>query len=300
MNLDLIELLVLSGCQTITNTRDNDVILIVHYVNVNSTKVISDLVLSFYPNAKVSDSPKEWAKGTYTMIYVLEGIGSDAPSPSSIINERNLIFITSHRQVEELKYFAKYLNKTKLLKDFDLILHVNSTGVNIERIRKYFLTLPNKNKHLVFTDKNQGYRLGLHEALSDFYDKISIYDNVIHIHSDVFIVNEVQLLNVIKENKNYGIIAGVGNMDPERKESIPELGTDLFFIRPKLIGKNIFKDYNDTELRYLTAERFLEAVVKNNNIPYTLVKKYENDWYLPRRPNLWGYYHEHDLKLLNV
>jgi len=218
------------------------------------------------------------------------------------VSTKNLLYITSHQQVEELKYYSKCLNKTNVIKDFDLILHINKFDIDIDKVRKYFLTFPNKRKHLIFTDKNYGYKLGPHEAISDFYSHIAGYDNVIHTHPDVFIVNENRLLSTLNNTKNYGITVGISNVQPGNinKNIEPQFGTDIFFIRPKLIDKNIFQDYSKEEYRTSICEEFLRDIVLKNKVSYTFVKKYDNDWYLPRRPNLWGYYHEHDLKLLNV
>lgn len=212
---------------------------------------------------------------------------------------KNLIYITSHRQVDELEYFAKFLNRTKIIREYHLILHINKPDIDLNRVRSSFLAFPNKVKHLIITDKNCGYKLGPHEAISDFYNHIAGYDNVVHMHPDVFIIDEDKLIEVIDSNTDCGIIYGSGG--PEPGSGKPQMfDTDLFIIRPKLLNKNIFEAFSEPQFKNSICEEFFEATIKNNNVKRVLVPKYENNWYLPRRPSLWGCWHEHDLHRLKI
>jgi hypothetical protein len=296
MGLDpeLIELLTLNNCTVeVFDFGTTHTQLFVHYKNVLNFNDISLAVKSFYPNAILFKAP--WVHGnTVSVVFMLE----KQYQKSTLVpgTDRNLIFITGHQQVNELEYYSKFLNRTETMKNFDLILHINKTDIDIETVRKWFLTFPNKNKHLIFTSKNYGYKLGPHEALSDFYGIISTYDNVMHTHPDVFIIDENKLLEIMYSNRECGIVVGCSNINPTvQEEQNPQFATDCFMIRPKIIGKNIFKDYELPEYANTICEEFLEDVTKKNNIPYAFVKKYDNDWYAPRRLSLWGIWHEHEL-----
>ena len=110
-----------------------------------------------------------------------------------------LIYYTSHRQFEEIKISSELLNNTSELRNFDLIFHCNNLKLNIF---KYFKRFPNKNKELIHTSKSIGYRYGPYEAIADNFEKMKNYDYVIHLHPDVFIINEDKILKILNEYKN--------------------------------------------------------------------------------------------------
>ena len=62
---------------------------------------------------------------------------------------KNLFFITSTNHVDQIKIFADCISKTTTLKDFDLVLHVNTFDTDINTVMNYFRLLPNKNKSII-------------------------------------------------------------------------------------------------------------------------------------------------------
>lgn len=217
----------------------------------------------------------------------------------------NLIFITSTRHVEEVELLAQFLCKTQKLKQFDLILHVNTFNTNIAELVKNFNAIPNINKHLIFTDKNCGYNLGPHEAMGDFFNIFNKYQNVIHLHPDVFPVNEFKLLDILENNLDTALL-----VNHSMRDCRDWMSTDLFIIRPQLIKTNFFKNWTN----YIgvpisggagvngqaCCEQFLFYEAQRNDISYTYIPRFSDNHHFPRRICEWGFLHEHDLDSVRV
>lgn len=206
------------------------------------------------------------------------------------MNKKNLLLITSHRQMEELDLLGKFLHRTSVIKNFDLILHVNKSDVDLGYIQRCFANYPNVHKHLIFTTQNAGYALGTHETIANLYHHFSKYDNVVHMHPDVFILDENKLLNVINNDTEYALLLSQCNLP-----DLQMLSTDMFIIRPKLLPFNIFANFVLPEYQKVWCETFLEMEIKKHNVSYKFIKRYDNDNWQPRRPCLWGGWHEHNL-----
>jgi len=221
---------------------------------------------------------------------------------------KNLLFITGHRHVEQVQLYAEFLKRTSLVKDFDLVLHMNNLDSDIQSIRDNFKLMPNSNKHLILTDRNCEH-YGCIQALSDFYDYFKGYDNVVHAHIDVFVANEHDLIDKITSHTDKAFL-----VNHSFKGIDDWMSTDLFIFRPKLIDINIFKDWTKHagvplggikigsccetfECRHVgpCPEQFLHWQVKKNNLSYEYIKRFDTDHWDPRRVCMWGCYHEHDL-----
>jgi hypothetical protein len=161
-----------------------------------------------------------------------------------------------------------------------------------------FDQFPNVNKRLIHTDKNAGYALGLHQSLSDLYDTLKEYDNVIHFHCDVFIIDENKLIDVMNSNQEYPFIFSKCNEpDPINCAISPDhrmISTDIFIIHPKVLKMNVFSNYIEYMNKKIWCEIFLQTELEKNKIPYAIVKRYDNESWFPRRPCMWGGWHEHD------
>jgi hypothetical protein len=221
---------------------------------------------------------------------------------------KNLLFITAHRHVDEISLYADFLNRTTHIKDFDLILHINNLDTDTHRIKESFKLIPNKNKHLILTDKNCD-PYGPMQALSDYYNHLIGYDNVIHSHIDVFIADENTLIDKINSKTDKAFL-----VNHSFKGIDDWMSTDLFIFRPKLLTKDIFKDWvnhfglplgghkigpccEQFDCRHVgpCCEQFLYWQIKKNNISYEYIKRFDTDHWDPRRVCMWGCYHEHDL-----
>ena len=177
------------------------------------------------------------------------------------MNKQNLLLITSHRQMEELDLLGKFLNRTSVIKNFDLILHVNKSDVDLGYIQRCFIKYPNVHKHLIFTTKNAGYALGTHETIANLYHHFSKYENVLHVHPDVFILDENKLLNIINNDTEYALILSQCNLP-----KLQMLSTDMFIIRPKLLPFNIFSNFVLEEYKNVICETFLEMEINKHSI----------------------------------
>jgi hypothetical protein len=212
---------------------------------------------------------------------------------------KNLLILTGHRQFKEIELYAKFIQRTEQLKNFDIIVHLNSlkgitnykyefTGYSYDKIVDYFNLFPNENKHLILTDKNCGGPLGPHQALDDLHEIMLKYNNVIHAHLDVFLVNEKLILNILESEPEKAFL--VSHVYPSIHDW---MSTDLFVYRPQNYKENIFRDWSSNLNQ--TCEGFLYSQIISKNISYSYLKRYDDDNWHPRRPCMWGFYHEHDL-----
>jgi hypothetical protein len=195
--------------------------------------------------------------------------------------------------VDELYFYGEFLKKTKEIQNFDFIIHINNLNLDYSKVNEYFKNIPNKNKYIIVTDKNCGYRMGPHEALTDIFYLLKNYDNVIHTHPDVFIVNETNLLNILESNENIPFLVNYSTPNTNIWMS-----TDLFIFRPKLFTENIFSNYKDN--LNIPCEEFLYKAVTNNKIPHQYIQRFPNRNWEPRRPCQWGCYHEHNLNNIKI
>jgi hypothetical protein len=222
---------------------------------------------------------------------------------------KNLILITSHNQTEEFMIAPTLLKKTNFLWQFDLILHNNNKNIDQKYLRNCFDLFPNANKKLIHTEKNAGYVQGLHQTLSDLYDEWKQYDNVLHLHCDVFVVDENKLLQVMVSNMDHAFVFSMCNPpDPVLYKNFPQnrmISTDIFVIRPKLLNTNVFANYVlpeynqpnvcvDGNMVNPWCELILQTELEKHNVSYAVVKRFDNESWWPRRPCLWGCWHEHN------
>ena len=206
-----------------------------------------------------------------------------------------LIFLASHRQLDEFKYFNIFLEKTKELKTMcDLYIHINNPRIS-QRVLNYYKEFKIKNKKIYITTKNSGYASGGMEAINDSY-KMGIfnnYDYVIHMHPDVFITEETELIKLLKDNLNNNKVFLVTKYFPWK--TFEHYATDFFIFKPKLLKNNIFDDENLYKFKPDKVETFFYNILIKNNINCLLVKRFNNDHWYPRRIDNLKLWHEHDL-----
>jgi O-methyltransferase len=216
-------------------------------------------------------------------------------------SEKILLLYTSHRQIQEVHIqsllFKKFPEKYTNISQVDILFYCNSTQIAKEDLIKYLNMFPNKNKKLIYTNKNIGYSWGGHEAISETFDIWKEYDVCLHLHPDVFILRDDILFDIIKNNK--GDFIGTHNLDPK---TTPHFAFDFFMFRPRQIfnsHKNVFNffDLYLTEKRnYEMPEKLLLDLTTKYKFNTSVVKRYDNNHWEPRRPDNIGLYHEHDLQ----
>lgn len=202
-----------------------------------------------------------------------------------------LILMTGHQQNLEYKYFGQLLSKCALLssENCDIFIHSNKVNNDISKNAEYI-----KNKKTIhITDKNLGYTLGGIEAVHDSIELLNLvknteYDYVIHIHPDVFIINDSELVKLMNDELNTTNVFFVNrSFDDKRSYSF-----DFFMFKPKLLETNIFKGYESwTD----SPERFIRNALLLHGVEHIIIKRYHNDNYEPRRIDLNYMWHEHNL-----
>lgn len=209
-----------------------------------------------------------------------------------------LIVITGHRHNNEYKYFGQFLEKCAYLSsdNCEVFIHSNCPDNNIFQNTQYI-----KNAKRVFiTDKNIGHNLGGIEAVGDMIDMLGLagnpdcsYDYVIHVHPDVFIVDDQKLITILDNELHTDNVFIVNR-------SIPDdtcwYSFDFFVFKPKKMPVNIFRNYKGyTEC----PERFLYSAIISHEIPHIVIPRFDNNNWFPRRIDLNFMWHEHNLRLVD-
>ena len=207
-------------------------------------------------------------------------------------NMKILLFITGHRQLDEYYYFNIFLKQLKLNSICDIYIYCNNPEIQ-NTIINYYQNFNQENKRLLITSLNSGYRCGGVEAVSQGIEMgiFNEYDYVIHLHPDVFITDDLYLTEILLNNINNNIVFFITK---SLHNDSNFFSFDFFIFKPKLLTKNIFIE----ELYTFTGspEHYLHDMIIKNSINYTIIKRFDNDNYNPRRidDNLM-LYHEHDL-----
>jgi hypothetical protein len=205
-----------------------------------------------------------------------------------------LLFLTSHRQLEEVHLYGEYIKKfCPIVKTFDLLFHINKIDIDISKVGNYFQSLPFENKTLILTSKNAGYTFGGIEAVADCFDLLKDYDYVIHSHPDVFLTKD-DIIGKILEYFSYSDKVFIVNKSWGADHKW--MSFDFFIFKPKFVTTNIFADWP----KYIPEdpahiENVLFDLVTKYNIPYQHINRYDTDHWMPRRVDMLGTYHEHDL-----
>lgn len=223
-------------------------------------------------------------------------------------NKKILLLYTSHRQLYEVYLqgllYQRFPENYKNISNVDILFYCNSSEIPEQKLIKYLNLWPQKNKTLIHTDKNIGYKWGGHEAVSETYDIWKDYDTCIHIHPDVFILQDNIIWNIIN-NTNTDFITSY-NLDPNKTK---HFAFDFFIFNPKQIFNkhdkifNFFDLYLDENQRNNTdmPEQLLLQLINKYNLTSGIVQRYHNHHWEPRRPDMIGLYHEHDLnKIINI
>jgi hypothetical protein len=205
-----------------------------------------------------------------------------------------LILLTSHQQLEEVYLYGEFIKRfCPTIKTFDLLLHINKINIDISRVGNYFQGLPFENKTLLLTTKNVGYTFGGIEAVTDCYDLCKDYDYVIHSHPDVFITSDILLGKILEYFSYSDKVFLVNNAWAGDNKW---MSFDFFIFKPKLLKHNIFSEWvNYVEQNPAHIENVLFDLVTKYNIPYQYINRYDTGHWAPRRVDMIGLYHEHDL-----
>jgi len=118
-----------------------------------------------------------------------------------------LLFITGHRHLDEYNYFSIFLKQLELNSMCDIFIYCNNSEIQNDVIN-YYQNFSQKNKKLLITTLNSGYRIGGVEAVSQGIEMgiFNEYDYVIHLHPDVFITDDLYLKEIFSKNIDNDIV----------------------------------------------------------------------------------------------
>jgi len=208
-----------------------------------------------------------------------------------------LLFVTGFRHLEEYGYFNRFLRRLNSLPSMcDLFIYCNNPHISGEIVARY-QAFEQKNKYLHLTTLNVGFKMGGVEAVSRgmAMGAFEGYDYVVHLHPDVFIVDDSPMVAIMTQNLANDCVFFVNRGDPDDSRFFC---FDFFIFKPRLLTRNVFLDALYTFQGI--PEHWLSDMLANNAIAYHVVKRFaENRWHPRRVDEHLGLYHEHDLGLVD-
>ena len=117
-----------------------------------------------------------------------------------------LFFITMHRQLDELKIYSYFFNKFNHIKNFDIFIYNTNKNISEQMVRNNVNV--NTNVYVHCDANNEGYVLGLFSGLSQNYDFYREYDFIVHLHPDVFILDDKKLYELLIDQKDENYMVG--------------------------------------------------------------------------------------------
>ena len=215
---------------------------------------------------------------------------------------KTLIFYTSHRQLEEIKYSALFFQQfpiNSILKQADIMLVHGNPKIDSQKLEEYLNMFPNKNKRLLYTKQNEGYLWGSFEKLYNFFYLFKDYHYVINTNPDVYITRDNEISNLLLDNLNNDIVYFVNMMRGSLKKGF---SADFQIFKPTLFKKNYFKIYKNKYYRFyfnilrkfnrkFTTELMLQKMIRKNNLKHKIL--YPSYRY-QREIDPYGIWHCHD------
>ena len=189
-----------------------------------------------------------------------------------------LFFFTSFSQLNHNKYQLEIFNKiNNINRDdlfIDIIIHNNNKDFNLNMIensldKNNLMKIKNiRDVKYIHTKKNIGYLWGAQEALSDNFSRFKEYDYVIHLNTNIYILNIVSLIDYLYDNLKNDIIFFV-NLFRKNKG----FRTNLTIFKPQIniYSKYKRKSYKKNLKPEQIPEKMLEYRIKTKNIKYTIL-----------------------------
>jgi hypothetical protein len=193
----------------------------------------------------------------------------------------NVIFYTSHRQLDEIYYSSLFFNRSNYLKNnFDVILHCNNVSYSIDELKNK--SLFDTKTHIILTSKNSGYNYGAFEALSDNFELLKNYNCVIHTHPDCYLVNSDKLEKTLPNIKDIA----VSKFYHLQKNCY---SCDFFIFKPNF---NYFKNWNTAKTH--VAEHWFYDLIHGLDLQLYYLNRYDND-IAHHNIDKFGIWHNHNL-----
>ncbi len=222
---------------------------------------------------------------------------------------KGIFLFVGHGQSQEWMNAARFFSlfgQKSLLRSFDILAYVNSTGVSAGAIEEYLTHFPNKIKRLFYTPCNghsldstlsldcapnvykidtsvnrMGYWYGIIEAYANTFDLLRQYDYVIQLNPDVYITDSTKIECYLESNYTNSIAHHVNTMRGDIENGF---STDFHIYRPNLFHRNHFSDYalpdmaaalrmrSEKEKNYrFIPEQLLKKLVIGSGLCYTVI-----------------------------
>lgn len=209
----------------------------------------------------------------------------------SSFNKKIAFFITSYRQLEEIKLLGKCLQNCSELKNFDFYYFNNNPDFDIERAKSYIDDLPVQNKIFIHTRSNTGYVNGSINGIFENYELLLKYHCIVHIHADVFPVKEEGILNLLRDfcssdSSFLMTYTGIKNNLEEETQS------DFYIFKPTDIDRDFFSNDNSG----LFLEKIIYKRLLQFNIKCDWIKRYDGGYTNFHTLDKIGFWHCHDLQ----
>jgi hypothetical protein len=210
---------------------------------------------------------------------------------------RVAILFTAYRQLPELDLQAEFFRRSgRLRNDVDIVYHCNNASVSTEELKKKLDAIPCKSMTLLHHPCNAGgYAYGQFESIVDAWDTVVAggWDWVIHLHPDIFVVDDERLLAAIESahaaDADILVTRIFGN-------KAPAFATDFFAFRPGRTPKSVFASWEPFEKE--------PVIVPLENLYFVEVHKHRLETFVADRfksgayyqdPDHLGLWHEHKL-----
>ena len=212
------------------------------------------------------------------------------------------LLYTSYRQLEEIDLGIRVSKSHNILRSSaHVMFHCNNGEISREIIYKKVARLPYVTSRLYYQPQNNvgGYPYGQFEAILDMWDDLiaGCYDLVIHLHPDIFIIDEDLLLTTLAEaHTDSGEIPSwlVTKCFGHRH---PSFSTDFFAFRPDAKMRSVFASYLHLLKTPLVVplESLFFIEVLRTGLPYAVIPRFKHAHYYRDIDHL-GLWHEHNIQ----
>jgi hypothetical protein len=195
-----------------------------------------------------------------------------------------LFFFTSYRQFQEFEYQFKIIESYKYIKP-DIFIYNNNPDIDASSVIDLF-NINKKIKSYYFNDNiNSGYVLGLFDGINKCFDSFNKYDYVVHLHPDVFLINDKKIYDFIIENPNYEFYLSKLNDD--------YYFADFFIFKPSV---NFFKNYLDYSYTNQAETILSKICIQTKNVFFNRYDSLSDFHVKQRQIDNFDIIHSHNIK----
>jgi hypothetical protein len=210
----------------------------------------------------------------------------------NLIKMKILIYYSSHRQKDEIRYASQFFNRTDFLKkNSQVMIHCDNNAILDEELRTFiefdteiFLSRSPQ----TFPVHPTGYFNGFWKGLSKNFDFFKNYDYVIHLTPDVYITNETEIVNILIE-EYYTDNVFIVDYHPEHNSTTPvQYCCDFFVFKPNCF-EDFFCEHDDNNP--IPPEFVLYSKIHEHSIKHRKIKRVGA---LSHQIDSFGLIHNHD------